>query len=220
MRLQIHNASKAPDSRIFALIRYAATFFPSVTGKVRVRFSETKNQGCLCQRLWGGFCRRSLVPFITVNSTLNDGHPRLPFSTEVLGYFRSSQIPVAPYSLTTPDEIILHVAAHEFAHLTSPGTRFRKSRIEVYCENRATEVLEASRTPEGQAWIAAERARMEAPSPEPTPHDIEAEKRAALDKKAANVAAKLKRWQTKAKRAATAIKKLTRQQRRLEKQLA
>lgn len=233
MKLQIYNASKATDSRIFSLIRFAASFFPTVTGRVTVEFSETKKPKGLFknpdtadglpwiekpdlrrQKLLAGRCFYTRQ-IIAVRSTLNETHHQFPLETKTLRYFASSQIPINHYTLHNPDEVILHVAAHEFAHCLPRGQRFRKSRIETFCENRATEVLEASRTPEGQAWIAKERARIQAPPAEQPPVDESEQRRAVLEKKLANIAAKLKRWNTKAKRAATAIKKLTRQQRRL-----
>lgn len=224
MRLKIHNASKAPDSFVLPLIQYAASFFPNVTGNVVVTFRETNMPTFLkfnkedplnptttprpeAQKLLGGYCFHtgSKRGQISVRSTLNPQHPSLPLETKHLRYFAASRIPIQAYTLRTPEEIIIHVAAHEFAHLTGRGSRYRKSRIEAHCENRATEVLEAFRTQTGQEAIAAARAALSAPAPE---RDLDAEKAAEKAAKIANLEARLKRWTSKAKRAATAIKKL------------
>jgi hypothetical protein len=226
---------KAPTLHIEALMRYAASHF-SVAGNVVATFRETRTpkkyrlnpenpKGPLLeepdvvrQPLWGGYCSWNNKK-VSVRATLNPNHPQLPYKTATLGYFRgstavtahSSGIPIKPYELHTPNEIIVHVAAHEFAHVMPAGSKFRKSRIEVFCENRATEVLEAFRTPEGQQWIENWKAQQVKP---------EAPKLAPEEKLAAelvSVEAKLKRWTTKAKRAATAIKKLERRKKHLLK---
>ena len=216
MRLRIFNRSSAPDSRIHALIQFASEFFVSVTGRVRVTFTESRKLGKNYspapgktrenyQRLFGGHCAWNRHdPTISVRSTLNDNHPCLPFRREVLGYFPGCKIPIQPYEHRSVDEIIIHVAAHEFAHLLPRGHKFRKSRIEVFCENRATEVLEAFRSPAGQSRYAALKAELELPAPAKPEIAPDEAVRQEIEK----LEARLKRWESKRKRAETAIRKL------------
>lgn len=250
MKLRINNASKAADDFILPLIRFAARFF-NVSGRVTVNFSETKKVtetwksdpretkgGAMLplipakqrQKLFSGYCAFS-TRNISVCSTLNESHPGLPFARSILGYWPGSKIPVAPYEFTTPEEIIIHVAAHEFAHLMARGQNGRRSRQEVFCENKATTVLDAFRTEDGQAWIAAERARMKG---EPVTVNVSESDSAELigakialaieddPRKAARALeivrlhARRKTWESKAKRAANALRKINRKLKRLE----
>lgn len=203
MRLQIKNRSGVPDVEIEALTRYAASFFPTVTGKISVHVTKS-------QRLFGGCCYFGRQRIDIRCRFTNEG---LPWTRkgQMLGYFPQHQIPLAapmPECKTWRD-IFVMVAAHEFAHCTGPGEKWRKSRREVYCEKRAAEVLAAFQTPEGRY----EARRIEAEMIDASIQCAVKQKqqRAVVnspDSKIAHLAALQAKWMRKAKLAATKIRKL------------
>lgn len=138
-----------------------------------------------------------------------------PFERTTLGYFRSHEIPLRkPYRIDNWWELLVNIAAHEFAHCTPMGIMNRKSRIELFCEQKAAEAVELLRSPEGQAFIAeAQHATQERAS-------RVAQKQAYAktpEFKLAQLRAREKRWITRSRRAVTALKKIQRSIRRLEK---
>jgi hypothetical protein len=138
-----------------------------------------------------------------------------PFEKQTLGYFRSHNIPLRkPYRIDNWWELLVSIAAHEFGHCTPMGIQNRKSRIELFCEQKAAEAVELLRSPEGQAFIAeAQRTAQDRAS--------RVAARRAYSKtaefKLAQLRLREKRWITRTKRAATALKKIRRTIKRLEK---
>lgn len=202
MRLDIENKT---DKEVDPYIRLAAQVV-NVSGKVRARVHYVRRGS------WRWYSGRGGSHRIRV------GMPRdgcfKPFEQTVLGYFRSHQIPLRkPYRVDNWHELLVGIAAHEFAHCMHNGIANRKSRIELFCEEKCAEAIELLRSPEGQAFIekhqraAQDRAR------------IVKEKKAAKaspESKLARLRAREKRWITRTRRAVTALKKIRRQINRLE----
>lgn len=208
MRVKITNRSRAEDSFVIPLIEFAARQFASTPSKVHATFSATRNG-----KAWGGLCIGRTNANVFIRSTLDEKHRIFPYKTAKLGYWRANEIPIEPYEYHSPADVIVHVAAHEFAHCMKAGHYRRHSRREVFSENKATEVLAAYRSPEGQAWVSARRAELEAKAaPKAKPSADE-----KIAKELESITARLKKWESKAKRAATAIKKLARRRKHLEK---
>lgn len=146
MRLKINNVSGIPDYEVLPIVRYAASFF-GFSGDVECAVKRTSRHHYYGTAWWS---RRYCVLHIQKMEY------KEPIKVDHLVYFRSHQIEIKPFELRDWKESLVHLAAHEFAHLTKPGHNWRKSRREVYCENRATEVLEAYRTPEGQEKVGSD----------------------------------------------------------------
>jgi hypothetical protein len=141
------------------------------------------------------------------------------YERDTLGYFHQHQIPLhVPYSIATWEENLVRVAAHEFAHMTPAGHNHRKSKIELFCEKKAAEAIKLLRSEDGQAFIRDyhkgdhERAKARAAKAQ-----AKAEYQSSTEGKRDRLIAAQKRWQTKAKRAGTALRKLERQLRRLDR---
>ncbi len=201
MRLRFKNRSGLPASEIEPLVRFAAKFFPTVTGAISIHVTKSR-------RLFGGMCYHHRTRIDISCRFTNEG---LPWQRKNLGSFPQHEIPLAvpmPECRTWQD-IFVMVAAHEFGHCTGPGTKWRKSRMERYCEARAAEVLAAFQTPEGQAEVAAMKAAMIQDAGKAD--EVAAERKAARgspDAKLEHLAALKTKWERKAKLAATKLKKL------------
>jgi hypothetical protein len=163
--------------------------------------------------------------FANYRGSVTIGMPRAEyfhtFEQSTLGYFAQHKIPLRkPYRIDTWQELLVSIAAHEFAHLMSSGNcnKHRKSVGELFCEERAADAVELLRSEKGQSYIRertesinAQRCKLVA---------VSQAKRAALsspDTKKARLLDARKRWTTKAKRAATALRKIERQLRRLDR---
>jgi hypothetical protein len=144
-----------------------------------------------------------------------DDNNKFPFEKTKLGYYRSSNIPLhKPYRVENWNELLVGIAAHEFAHCMPRGIQNRKSRIELFCELKCAEAIELLRSDEGKAFIekhrcaAQDRAR------------IVLERRVAQGSpafKLTKLRSREKKWITRTRRAVTALKKIRRQITRLEK---
>jgi hypothetical protein len=157
------------------------------------------------------------------NGSVRIGMPRpenfKPFTRETLGYFRQHNIPLKkPYEVRNWHELLTGIAAHEFAHLMPSGQRYRKSVIELFCEQKKAEAIDLLRSEVGQQFVNNYH------TPGLAKLKARQEKRAAREAYKNSRAGKLdvlrareKRWITRAKRAATALRKLKRSIKRLEK---
>jgi len=119
------------------------------------------------------------------------------------------------------EELVVGLAAHEFAHQMHRGSRYRLAVRERFCASKWNEAVELYRTPEGRAFvdhfydkaIAKFKRRAE------KKREVEAY-RASDDGKLARLDATAKRWTTKLKRATNALKKLARTRKRLLAKIA
>lgn len=171
------------------------------------------------------------VPLVTIGVpkdrlfNFKTGESRIRNTTEELRYkrprvrdFGSGYLRSVQYS---PVEDMVHLIAHELRHLWQAknptgrrawGARgqFSERDADAYAIQK---VRQWRRRGPAEKETKPQRAEQQ---PSPPVKDFKA---AELEKKLAAVAAKLKKWNTKAKRAATAIKKLMRQQKRIQKKL-
>jgi hypothetical protein len=211
MRIKFFNHTSRPDSEVLPLFEMAASRFPTVTGTIKAHFRACPGGTINRKRLFGG--RTNCRTWIKVRV---DFEGDFPYACDKLAYFPQHEIPVAPYVLNDWREAVIHVAAHEFAHCTVPGRTWRKSRKEVYCENRATEVLEYYRTQEAKDWLAARTEEIKASA------IARQAKIAARKSPERRIEAKrelLAKWERKAKLAKTKIFKLKSSIRRYEKRM-
>lgn len=234
MRIRFHNHTGKPDCEVLPLFELAAAQFPTVTGTIDVHFRQTKlmksftytigkgvesgKEGTYRKLYWG---RTNCRTWIKV---LVDFDGKFPYTIKQLPYFHQHKIAIKPYTMNDWCECVFHVAAHEFAHCTQPGKKSvfgvinhrRKSRREVYCEDRATDALEVYRKPESQEWLSIRRGKL-----------ADAAHLAWCAEKAKDTSsAKLEhkrrltvKWERKAKLAKTKISKLKVAIKRYEKQI-
>ena len=204
MRLIIQNKT---DRDIEPYIKLAARVV-NVPGKVTARIHYVKRGS------WAWYSGHGGHRGIRVGMP-RDGAGKFPLERTTLGYFRSLNIPLhKPYRVDNWHELLVGIAAHEFGHCMPRGIQNRKSRIELFCEMKCAEAIELLRSPEGQAFIQDEQRRAQ----DRAQHVAgQAAYRQTPEFKLAQLRVKEKRWMTRAKRAATALTKLRRSIRRLEK---
>lgn len=146
-----------------------------------------------------------------------------PYKRDTLGYFQQYNIPLKkPYEVNSWQEQLVELAGHEFAHLMPAGDtrKFRKSVAELFCELKAAEALELLRSEEGKAFIANyHKADIERQEQKQQQVAKQTAIQASPNYKLEQLRKRQKTWTTKAKRAATALKKIQRQINRLEKKL-
>ena len=120
----------------------------------------------------------------------------------------------------TFEELVVGLAAHEFAHTMKNGHKGRKVVKERFAEHKWMEAVEYYRTPAGQAFIASfEQKRAQRRENRAAKVAAKLAQRSAPETKRARLLSARKRWLTKQKRATTALKKLDRQIKRFERSL-
>ena len=209
MRVQPVNKSSRPDVDVLPLAMYAASFFPHRSGAVPVEIKNSRRGRP------HGICRgggRRCVVWIE-----REGEQKYPQTFDKMHYFRHASVDVLPLTVNSWQEWCLSIIAHELEHTTKGNRLMRRSRQEKHAWNRSVEVVEASRTPEGQAIIAAftEEIRQRSDRQEKT---VEFKK--SPQAKAARVDKLLTKWQRKLKLAQTKIRKLRTRQKYFEKKIA
>lgn len=146
MRIETTNKSDKLDAVIFALADYAATFFPHRSGLVPVIVKNGKRSHGVC------YGKRRCV--IWLRCCRLHGEESFPQVFEQMHYFRhANHEKVKTLTCNTWEERALSIIAHEMEHTTDGNRKMRRSRQEIHAWNRSVEVVEASRTPEGQKFI-------------------------------------------------------------------
>lgn len=145
MRVYFTNTTGSEDAHLHALADYAASFFPHRTGKVYLAVKRGKRSHGVC--IGRSHCTVWLA---------KPGAVAYPKTFEQMHYFRHANHDEVK-TLTCNDwwERALSIIAHEFEHTTKGNCKMRRSQQEIHAWNRSVEVVEASRTREGQTDIAA-----------------------------------------------------------------
>lgn len=208
MRLQVQNKTGYDDAEITAICKWVASFFPQRKGRVLAIVSRMKRE------LISFVGKRDIYQYpkhphhgcwywTYTKCFINFAMGVYPVTVTERLYFKHASGKPDPYTLHDWRDSLVHVLAHELCHGTKANRRMRRSRQELHAENKATEVLKAWQDYGRHACYRDLAVRLNLKE-----KGIETNED---DNKVSALRGRLAKWESKAKRAKTAIMKLNRQ---------
>lgn len=194
MRVKLFNKTKYDTRELAAITQWVSSFFPHVTGPWEVILRKAKRG---THHGWCHYMRRRIRCFIAFDMGL------FPETVTERLYFKHASGKPTPYTLKDWRESFIHLLAHEMQHGTKSNRRMRRSVQELNSENKATEVL--------GAWRAyGQRETYDLLDKESAVMGDVPQTQDQADDKVLRLLERKSTWESKAKRAATALKKINR----------
>lgn len=217
MRLNVQNKTGYDDAEITAICKWVASFFPQRKGRVLAKIVKLKKFTAFARDIGIHLRERDYPHTGFWNGTralcsINFNMGVYPHTVTERKYFKHAKGNPNPYTLFDWRESLIHVLAHELTHSTKANRRMRRSVQELHSENKATEIVLKWRDFGRRNVYTDLSVREKLVSIGITTNEEDA--------KVSALRGRLQKWETKAKRAKTAITKLNRQLKYYERKTA